>query len=277
MIIREVKAKSIITKSNLPSADYVINPYVGCTHACIYCYASFMKRFTGHDEPWGTFLDIKINALDLIPEKSTKYVDKYVYLSSVTDPYLPHEKKYELTRRILEKLIPLRPNLGVQSKSDLILRDIDLLKQFPVCEAGLTLTTLNDTIQREIEPFTASPQHRMEALKALKQAGLKTYAFIGPILPMITDWKKIVLETRPFVDRFLFENLNMYWTATQNIYRWIKKSHPGLLGDYQTIFGKKSAYWEQVELDIRSFCEENGIQGEIYFHHAKGDAVNHEL
>jgi DNA repair photolyase len=68
MIIREVKAKSIITRSNLPSADYVINPYVGCTHACIYCYASFMKRFTGHDEPWGTFLDIKVNAPDLILE-----------------------------------------------------------------------------------------------------------------------------------------------------------------------------------------------------------------
>ncbi|MBA3028287.1 MAG: radical SAM protein [Desulfobacteraceae bacterium] len=269
MIIREVKAKSIITKSNLPEADYVINPYIGCTHACIYCYASFMKRFTGHEEEWGTFLDVKINAPDLIPEKTNKYFGKHLYLSSVTDPYLPHEKKYALTRRILEKLIPLGPHIGIQSKSDLILRDLDLLEQFPVCETGLTITTLNDAVRKEIEPHTAIVQKRIEALKELKKAGLRTYVFIGPILPMVTDWKKIVLETQPFADRYLFENLNMYWMAAQNIYRWIKKAHPELFKEYQSIFGKNSTYWDQVELEIRGFCEDHGIDGRIFFHHAK--------
>ena len=73
MKIKEINASSIITKSNLPDADYVINPYVGCTYACIYCYARFMKRFTGHTEPWGQFLDIKVNASELIPDKTEKY------------------------------------------------------------------------------------------------------------------------------------------------------------------------------------------------------------
>ncbi|MFC1819485.1 radical SAM protein [Thermodesulfobacteriota bacterium] len=269
MIIREVKAKNIITKSKLPVADYVINPYIGCSHSCIYCYASFMKRFTGHQEEWGTFLDIKINASDLIPEKSKKYYGKSLFISSVTDPYLPYEKKYTLTRHILEKLLPLHPNIGIQSKSDLIIRDIDLLNKFPVCEAGLTVTTLNDAIRKEIEPLTASVQKRIEALKELKKAGLNTYVFIGPILPMITDWKEIILETKLFVDYYMFENLNMYWAVAKNIYKWIKKSHPDLLHKYQSIFDKKSMYWNHVEYEIRSFCQDNGIDGRIFFHHAK--------
>jgi DNA repair photolyase len=126
--LNEIQATSIITKSNLPDADFVINPYVGCLHACIYCYARFMKRFTGHTEPWGKFVDVKINAPDLIPTKSTRYQGKSIFLSSVTDPYLPLERKYQLTRKILEKLLPLEPNLGIQTKSDLILRDLDLIK-----------------------------------------------------------------------------------------------------------------------------------------------------
>jgi len=123
----------------------------------------------------------------------------------------------------------------------------------------------------KIELHTTCFQNRIDALKVLKKAGLKTYVFIGPIFPMITDWKKIILETQPFVDSYLFENLNMYWIPAQNIYRWIKKSHPGLFREYQTIFGKKSSYWNQVERDIRRFCENNQIDGKIFFHHAEGE------
>jgi len=118
LIIKEISSKNIIAKSNLPSADYVINPYVGCSHSCIYCYARFMKRFTGHDEKWGKFIDAKINAIDLIPNQSTKYIGKSVFLSSVTDPYMPIEKKYELTRGILKKLISLQPDITLLTKSD---------------------------------------------------------------------------------------------------------------------------------------------------------------
>jgi DNA repair photolyase len=268
MVIREVKAKNIITKSNLPAADYVINPYVGCSHACIYCYACFMKRFTNHQEDWGKFLDVKINAPDLVPRKSEKYHNKYIFISSVTDPYLPHENRYRLTRRILEKLIPLRPNIGIQSKSALISRDIDLFKQFPVCETGLSITTLNDSYRKEIEPYTSSVQKRIEALKELKKAGLDTYVFIGPILPYITDWKSIILETKSFANSYMFENLNMYWAVAKNIYQWIRKLHLDLFHEYQSIFSKNSMYWYHVEQEIRDFCKQNGINGRIFFHHS---------
>lgn len=87
ILVKEIHAKSIISKSNLPGADYVINPYTGCGHGCAYCYARFMKRFSGHDEPWGTFVDIKRNGPELTAAKPEKYKGKSILISSVTDPY----------------------------------------------------------------------------------------------------------------------------------------------------------------------------------------------
>lgn len=168
----------------------MINPYVGCMHRCFYCYARFMKRFTNHKEEWGDFVDVKINAPELVPEKTQKYKGKEIFLSSVTDAYHPLEKKYKLTRQILQKLIPLEPDLCIQTKSDLVLRDIDLIKQFESRRVGFTITTLDDDLRREIEPFASAVENRIKALEKLKENGIPTYVFIGPILPFLTDWKK---------------------------------------------------------------------------------------
>lgn len=269
MTTAEITTRSIITKSNLPEADYVINPYTGCSHACRYCYARFMKRFTGHSEPWGSFVDVKLNAPDLIPEKSGKYRGKSVFLSSVTDPYLPLEKNYGLTRQILERLIPLEPRLGIQTKSDLIVRDIDILKQFEVCEAGLTITTLDDTVRKEIEPGTAPVQNRITALKAMHEAGLTNYVFIGPILPGLTDWKHIIEETRTFTSSYMFENLNMSGSIRDSVMGWLSAKHPSLVPEYERIYGKRNDYWDLVEEEIAAFCSKEHIDGRIFFHHGK--------
>lgn len=267
MQIREIKAKSIIVKSNLPEADYVINPYVGCMHSCIYCYARFMKRFTNHKEPWGKFVDVKINAPDLIPEETDKYKNKSIFLSSVTDPYLPLERKYKLTRKILKKLIFLEPKIGIQTKSDLVLRDIDLLKQFKDCAVGFTITSLDDKLRQEIEPLTSSPEARIIALKKLKKAGISTYVFIGPIMPYLTDWKKIILKTKNYSDLFMFENLNVRGNIWPSVETWLKNKHQELLQKYKEIYFTKNSYWDKVESEIKKFCKEQKIKGEIYFHH----------
>lgn len=269
MKIKEVQAVSIITKSNLPDADYVINPYVGCLHSCVYCYARFMKRFTGHTEEWGKFADVKINAPDLIPVKTLKYKGKSIFLASVTDPYLPLEKKYQLTRQILKKLIPWQPNLTVQTKSDLILRDIDLLKQFKNCDIGFTITTLDDNLRKEIEPFASSVKNRIKALEELKKNGIKTYVFIGPILPFLTDWQKIILKTKNCADFYLFENLNIAGSIWHSVKSWLKQKHLILLKDYERVYFSKSNYWDQVEEEIKQFCQEQKIEYKIYFHHRK--------
>jgi len=267
--IREIKAKSIITRSNLPDTDYVINPYTGCMHSCLYCYARFMKRFTGHTESWSKFIDVKINGPDLIPEGTSKYEGKTIFMSSVTDPYNPLEKKYQLTRKILEKLIPLQPDLGIQTKSDLILRDIDLLRQFKNCEVGLTITTLDDNLRKEIEPFASPVKNRIKALKKLKEEGIGTYVFIGPILPFFTDRKKIIYSTKESVDLYMFENLNITGTVWSSVKNWLGERHPDLLGEYGRIYFTKNDYWDKVEEEIKLFCKEQKVDFRIYFHHRK--------
>ena len=155
--IRE--AKSIITKSNIPSIDFVINPYTGCQHGCIYCYAEFMIRFTGHKgEKWGQFLDIK--KFDFSKIKPSKYDDKRILLSSVTDPYLPLEKKYENTKIILEALVGTEAEIQILTKSKLVTRDIDLFKKFENIEVGISINTIDDDFARIIEPAASNPSER---------------------------------------------------------------------------------------------------------------------
>jgi DNA repair photolyase len=267
--IREVIASSIITKSNLPDTDYVINPYTGCMHSCFYCYARFMKRFTGHTEPWGKFIDVKVNAPELIPTRTSKYIGKSIFLSSVTDPYIPLERKYQLTRRILERLIVLQPDIGIQTKSNMVLRDLDLLKKFKSCEVGLTITTLDDNLRKEIEPFTSPVQDRLKTLEKLKEAGIGNYVFIGPILPFLTEWKKIISSTRKFVDFYMFENLNTTGTVWSSVKKWLEEKHYNLLEEYEHIYFAENDYWDKIEEEIKQFCHEQKVDFKIYFHHGK--------
>jgi len=269
MKIKEVKAKSIITKSGLPDSDFVINPYIGCLHGCIYCYARFMKRFTNHKEPWGKFLDIKVNAPDLIPKETNKYKNRSITIASVTDPYQPMERKYKLMRGILQNLVPLQPNLCIMTKSDLIVRDIDLIKKFKECIAGASLTLLDDRIRKEVEPLACSITKRINAVKKLNKAGIKTFIFISPMFPELTDWRGIINGTKNFVDEFWFENLNVRKTNWPDIKRWLKDNHPNLLKKYEEIYFNKNNYWDKVEKEIRSFCKENKLNFSIYFHHQR--------
>jgi len=126
--IGKINARTILCRSGLPSVDHVINPYVGCEHACVYCYAHFIQKYTTHKEAWGTFVDAKINAPHLIPSHPARYYQRKIYLSSVTDAYQPAEKEFCLTRQILQKLVRLQPSLSIQTKSALVLRDLDLLR-----------------------------------------------------------------------------------------------------------------------------------------------------
>jgi len=267
--IKEVKAKSIIVKSNLPEGDFVINPYVGCTHGCKYCYARFMKRFTGHAEPWGTFVDVKVNAPDLIPASTAKYRDKSITIGSVTDAYQPIEKERKLTRAIIKKLIPLRPHLDILTKSDLVVRDIDLLKQFDDCIVAISSSGMDETLRRQLEPLALPMSKRLSALKKLHDAGIRTALFISPIFPELSDWKGLIVKTKNFVDEYWFENLNLYPSIKGNVYSFLRKNKLGLVASYEEIYSKGSNYWHDVEKEIRAFCKVNKIKYKVYFHHGK--------
>ncbi len=181
MIVREIESKTILSASKV--YDYVINPYVGCQHACSYCYARFMKRFSGHKEPWGQFVDAKINAVELLRKEIGRKKKAKVWVSGVCDPYQPLEKKYQLTRRCLEILAQNDWPVVIQTRSALVLRDVDILKGAPNFEVGFSITTADDHIRSLFEPSAPPIPERLRALGELHRLGIRTYAMIAPILP----------------------------------------------------------------------------------------------
>lgn len=266
MKITQKEVKQVITKSNLPDADFVINPYIGCQHSCIYCYADFMKRFTGHaGEKWGEFVDVKINSHETIKNKN--YNNKSILLGSVTDPYQAVETKYKITRQVLEKLISIQPNLEILTKSKLIIRDIDLLKKFNNLKIGISLNTTDDTVSKHLEPHASSARSRITTLRELHNAGLKTYLFISPIFPEITDFRAIIESTHLFVDKFLFENLNIRANNRNAIFNYLKNHNPNLIELYSEL-KPDCYYWRNLKMQIIDFCTSGELNYQIYFNHA---------
>jgi DNA repair photolyase len=263
--IQNIRVRSILSKSKLPGIDFVINPYRGCQHACVYCYACFMQKFDGHNEPWGTYVDVKINAPELLKPQLAKCRGRKIYFSSVTDPYQPVEAEYGLTRRLLEQLIPVQPQLSIQTKSALITRDLDLLRQFNNCSVGMTIVTMDENLRREIEPGASPGAARIEALRQFKSAGMNTYIFVGPILPYLTGWKQIVQQTRDFVDFYMFDHTNSSGRIWSHIRAWLIKQHPELLKRYERVLCGNNDYWTQVSRAIRTFCEAEKVNYQVFF------------
>jgi len=165
-----------------------------------------MKRYTGHKEPWGEFVDVKINAPEVLRKQLQRAKRGTVWISSVCDPYQPVEAKYELTRRCLKELLEKQFPVNVQTKSKLVLRDLDLLKNFEEIEVGFTITTNDEQIARSFEPGAASVADRMQALRKLHASGIRTFAFIGPLLP--SDPEKLVADLDGLVDRVFIDRMN---------------------------------------------------------------------
>ncbi|MEM4330847.1 MAG: radical SAM protein [Candidatus Pacearchaeota archaeon] len=267
MRIKEIKAKSVITKSGLPDADFVLNPYIGCQHGCIYCYADFMRKFTGHDlEEWGSFVDVKINAPEKITPKSIKE-GAGILIGSVTDPYQPLEAKYKITRRCIEKLLEFQPRLEILTKSSLILRDLDLLKQFKDLKVGISLGVLDEILSRKLEPYAPSPKIRLETLRRLNKEGIRTYLFVSPIFPEITDYEELISLSRDYIDEVLFENLNIRANNRKKIFEFLREKKPELIPLYEKLQKKDSFYWNNLEKRIAEYCERHKIPFRIYFHH----------
>ena len=207
--VKEVKAKSILNKSKI--FDYCLNPYTGCEHNCTYCYASlFMRRYSGHKEPWGEFVDIKINAPDLLKKQLERARKGTVWISSVCDPYQPLEAKYKLTRQCLKKLIVNQFPVNVQTKSKLVLRDLDLLLQFEEIEVGFTISTDDERIAKLFESGASSVKERLDTLEKIHSKGIRTFAFVGPLLPGNPEKLVGLLEGK--TDKIYIDKMNYLYT-----------------------------------------------------------------
>jgi DNA repair photolyase len=269
MSINTVQVKSILQKSALPEADYVINPYTGCVHGCVYCYARFMKRFTGHPEDWGTFLDAKINAPQVLRkqlESRRTPLQGTVFLSSVTDPYQPPEKHFELTRAVLEILLEYQPAVSILTKSDLVLRDLDLLKRFKRLTVGISLMSGDDDLAYRLEPRAVSPSRRLQALRILHENGIRTYAFFSPYLPGLSDLPRLVESVNGLVDQFGVEAMNPSGGAWQGVEKIMLQHYPAMIAPCRSQM-KEDAYWQQLEDSARRLSDEFEITLMGFYRH----------
>ena len=203
MKIIEKYAKSLYTKTKIPSLDYTVNQYVGCEHGCVYCYAKFINRWKNYGE-WGSWVEVKKNA----PILAKKYVRGKVSMSTVSDPYQPIEEKLKLTRSVLENM-DKDTDLSILTKSDLITRDIDIFRQFKNIEAGFTLNGFSEEMRKILEPGAPPHKNRISALKLLRDNHIRTYCFISPVLPLLTDVKKVISDTEGLVDYYIVEFINV--------------------------------------------------------------------
>ena len=213
-VVREIEAKSILNVSKIH--DYCVNPYTGCEVGCVYCYAAlFMRRYSGHSEPWGEFVDVKVNAPALLAKQIVKAKPGTIWFASVCDPYQPLEERYGLTRRSLEVLIGRDFPVEIQTKSARVRRDLDVIRRLSDVEVGFTIATDDETIAGMFEPKASPVQERVEVLREFKAAGVPTFAFAGPLLP--GNPERLAAFLAGAVDRVLIDRMN-YVPAVKAFY-----------------------------------------------------------
>ncbi|MDX2081010.1 MAG: PA0069 family radical SAM protein [Terrimicrobiaceae bacterium] len=187
---------SIISRNDSPDISFgaSLNPYRGCEHGCSYCYARPYHEYLGFSSglDFETRIIVKTNAPKLLREmlSSPKWVPEVLGMSGVTDCYQPIEKRLELTRACLEVLAEFRNPVGVITKNHLVTRDIDLLTELSrhhACAVHISLTTLDPNVSRRMEPRAALPDHRLDAIQRLADAGIPTGVVLAPLVPGLTD------------------------------------------------------------------------------------------
>jgi DNA repair photolyase len=268
MKISFVQAKSILNKSKL--GGYTLNPYTGCPHGCVYCYNQHFIKIIKPEECWGKFLEIKINAPELLEKEITgKYKNKkdQVFFSTITDPYNPFEKQHQITRRCLEVLSKYKWSIDVLTKSDLVLRDLDIFKQSDKrISIGFTITTTNPQFQMLLEPAASLIEKRLEVLKTIKKQGISTYVFVAPILPFFTNLKQIFETLQGHVDNLLFDTLNTNSENWKGVEKVLKDHYPQLLKEYrEKLFVNRPKYEQELKKEILLLSQTYKISAKILF------------
>ena len=215
-----------------------------------------MKRFTGHTEDWGSFLDVKIWTEIKNPEK---YAGKELFIGSVTDPYLPQEETYQRTRALLLQLKGSGAKLSIATKSDLILRDLELIQSFPDARVSWSVNTLDEAFRQDTDK-AVSIERRLAAMEAFHRAGIRTTCFISPIFPGITDVKSILLRVKDQCNLIWLENLNLRGGYKAVILDYIRETRPQLLPLYREIYSRgKRSYWENLDKELKDFTARLGL------------------
>jgi len=263
----ETTCKTALSKSFLPGLDYSLNPYTGCEHGCVYCYAPSTIRYGG-PEPWGAFVTAKTNIPVVLERELRKAKPGVVGISTVTDPYQPVERRLKLTRSCLEVLQAKGFPICIQTKSALVVRDIDLIKDFPEKEAGLTITALDDETSAILEPGASLPGERLDALRWLSDSGIPVWAFVGPLVPGFVDSDRLAdILTRvkaSGASRVLVDRLRLkpgLWARMENV---LTGKPEALEACRRALFVDQSVF-NDLRIQAAKVCKEIGLECELCY------------
>ena len=257
MKIKEINVNRFIAKSGIPGIDFVVNSYIGCPNGCMYCYASFMKNLNKHEEDWGEFLDVKRSSYKL---KGISVTNKTYLMSSTTDCYNIYEEKYQLTRDLLKQLIKFNFTLIIETKNELILRDLDLLKQIKNLKVIISLNTLDDNLRSNLEKYS-SIDSRLKVIKELERNEIYTILNISPFLPYLTDYKEIIEKTKKYVQEYKFEFLELRDEARRKMLKYINDNHKEYYLEYAKIYLlNDDSYFKKIKKEIEDYCIKNKIK-----------------
>jgi DNA repair photolyase len=231
---KEIRASSILTPQKVGSLaqhyDFTINPYGGCAFACSYCYVPKFPNREHTVEEWGSWINVKINAPDLLRRERARIFGSKIFFSSATDPYQYIELKYRLTRACLKELLNYQPaKVTMHTRSHLMMQDIDVLKEFEDrLQVGLSLPTDDDEIRKQFEPNAPSISRRLSLLQKLSDSGIAVYISMSPLLPCNPD--RLVRLVQPYTSRV--------WVDTMHWLDVMRK--PQLLQKYSSFFEEKN-------------------------------------
>ncbi|MBI3946377.1 MAG: radical SAM protein [Armatimonadetes bacterium] len=264
-VIRHTLCKSVLIRSGL--GDYSLNCYTGCAHACVYCYARFMQRFHPHPEPWGEFVDAKVNAPEALARQLRRARPGSVFVSSACDGWQPLEADLELTRECCRLLLTHGFQVNVLTKSALVLRDLDLFAG-RTARVGVTLTTLDEGLRRLWEPGASPVADRLRALREAKRAGLPTAIMFGPLLPFLSDDAESLdaLFSRAAeldVDAIWWDGLNPRPRVWESVAALLRREYPELLrrcGNVLYDEGMRAAYLSALRERVLAAAERAGVR-----------------
>ncbi len=265
-VVRPTFAKSALIRSKIEGIDYAVNPYYGCLHGCRYCYAAWMTRRRYPDHVWGLHVHPKVNVHRLLDRELSSARPGLLGIGTSTDPYQPIESRFQLTRRCLE-VISHHPGFDVSllTKSPLVLRDLEVLRAIDA-EVGFSVSGLGDVV-RLLEPRAPPGEARLAALRRLSSEGLRTFAFISPLLPGVTDRQirtllRAVAEARP--SRVLVDALRFRPGVLQSL-RSALSSSPDLLRELGSYASDQAGWLQRVRAEMEEAAAGLGLALEFLF------------
>jgi DNA repair photolyase len=263
-----MKCKTALSPSRLPGLKYSLNPYLGCEHGCAYCYSPSTFRDEWMGLNWGKFVRAKNNIVEVLEHEVTRKPKGTAGVSTVTDPYQPLEAKLELTRKCIEILSEHDFPVSIQTKSSLVLRDADLIspEKFDV---GVTITTMDRGLASKIEPRASPPDARVQVLDEFSSRGVKTWIFLGPIIPEVNDGEdslgRIIEIAGRTKSRLMYDKLNLKRWVLDRAAPLIEQEIPGLAERLPALLSMNSEWWRKTYSAVESICKELGVQYEPAF------------